>query len=135
MEMVHQIHAQAGAEDGGGRDGAFSASLLEDDEHFLHAPEGEDRDEGGTAALEYLADVLQEAYDLSLARAARRAFRESPGGLHDENVDGIEAGFCPGKGALIVEQDIARKKDFLAVSAHGARGGAGDVTREMEGDL
>jgi len=135
VEIVYEVHPQAGAKYGCGRDGSTTASLIENYKHFLHAAKGKHGDKYGTTSLDRFSNIFEHSDDFSFALSVGSSRSETAGSLHNQNVNRIEGWLGPFQDALVVEEDVARKEDAFAVSGYGARGSSNHMPCMMKGCL
>jgi hypothetical protein len=135
VKIVDEVHPEAGAKYGCGRDGPTVTSLFENNEHFLHPAKGEYRNENGTSSLDGLSYVFQYADDFGFALLFGSSCSETAGSLHYKYIYRVQRWFGPFEDALVVEEDVARKKDRLTVSGYGAGGRSNYMACVMKGNL
>ena len=135
VEIVREVHAEAGGVDRALDEAAEFPGVVDDGQDLLHAAEGEDGDEEGAAALDGIVDALDEAGDLVDAFLAERALGGAAGRLHDDGVEVARGELCARQGALVLEEDVAGDEHLAVLVVDLDGGGAGDVAGRVEDDL
>ena len=135
VKILRQIHAQAGGENGAVDQFAELAGIVHDREHFLHAPEREDRDEVGPAALDRVVDAGDQASELRGATLVDRPLGRAAGRLHDDRVEVPGRELCARQRSLILEEHVAGDEDGAMLVVKLDRRGADHVAGRMKDDL
>jgi len=135
VEVVGEIHAQPGGEDGTFDEFAELSSIVNDGEQFLLTAKCEDRDKIGTTALDGGVDTFDQTVDLGQAGFVGGTFRVSAGGFGDDCVEVSGGEFRAVEGALVFEEHVTGKEDGAVFIMQFHAGCSGDVTGWMEDDL
>ena len=135
IEVIAEVHPESGGEDGATGEASKVAGLVDDLEEFLHAAEGEDRDEATAPAFENRADGIDEAVDFSGAGGFGATGFGATGGFEYEGVDFSGGEVGAGEGALRFKEDIATEDDAAVLVDQFHCGGTDHVPGGVEDDF